>query len=235
MSERFYHPGIASLDQINISGPEANHIAKVMRMTVGDHLKVFDGSGLEFECEIVKFDKKTVSLKKIVAITTDRELPFQIHIGLALPKSDRQRFLIEKLTELGVAGITPLNTQRSIAKATPTNFEKFSRYIVEASKQCGRNQLMEIHAPCNLVEFADKANQPSFSNWMCLMADPNAKCGIPERESHDVLIVVGPEGGFSTDEVDACQIAGFKPVNMGRRILRTETAAIALASKYSIS
>lgn len=235
MSERFYHPGITSSDQINISGPEANHITKVMRMTVGDRLKVFDGTGLEFECEIVEFDKKTVSLKKIGSISTDRELPFQIHVGLALPKSDRQRFLIEKLTELGVSGITPLNTQRSVAKATPSNIEKFRRYIVEASKQCGRNRLMEIHAPCNLVEFADKSNQAPFSNWMRLIADPNADPGIPARENKHVLFVVGPEGGFASDEVDACQIAGFKPVNVGRRILRTETAAIAIASRFSIS
>ena len=232
MSERFYLPDIADSESCKIVGPEANHIAKVMRLTCGQHISVFDGKGREFDCEITESTKKAVYLRRISLIEVDRELTFNIHLGVALPKSDRQRFLIEKLTELGVSDFTPIKTERSIAKSTESNIEKFKRYVIESSKQCGRNRLMTIHRAKTLREFACEIRENRGESWLQIITDPSSGAGLPIRDKN-VAGIVGPEGGLSDEEFDYCIQNGFRSAGLGRRILRTETAAISFAAYYS--
>ena len=234
MSERFYLPDIADSESCRIVGPEANHIANVMRLARGQHISIFDGNGQEFDCEITESTKKVVYIKRISLIEVDRELPFDIHLGVALPKSDRQRFLIEKLTELGVSDFTPIKTERSIAKSTESNIEKFKRYVIESSKQCGRNRLMTIHAAKTLNEFACEIRENNRESWLQIITDPTSGAGLPTPDKN-VAGIVGPEGGLSREEFNYCIQHGFQPAGLGRRILRTETAAISFAAYYSIN
>jgi 16S rRNA (uracil1498-N3)-methyltransferase len=210
-------------------------MTNVMRLAVGSHVFVFDGVGNEFECQIIETKKKAVTLAKVSQLKKNFELPFKLHFGLPLPKSDRQRFLVEKLTELGVTDLTVLDTRYSVVKANSGNIEKLHRYVIESSKQCGRNVLLNIHPTCTLTEFLAPFQAPhSGENSLRLIADPRSRIPVPLRRTHNVTAIFGPEGGFTEQEIDLAVNSGFQSVSLGARILRIETAAIAVASFYSM-
>jgi 16S rRNA (uracil1498-N3)-methyltransferase len=144
-----------------------------------------------------------------------------------LPKGDRQRWIVEKAVELGVSCLIPLHTERSVATGDKGG-EKLDRYVIEASKQCERNRLMEIAQPMAWSDWL--ATAPTTARrWV---ADPTG-CALPsiDREaSAPTFAAVGPEGGFTDQELIAARDAGWDVVALGPRILRIETAAIALAA-----
>ena len=174
----------------------------------------------------------------------DRELPVLLVLGVALPKGDRQKWLVEKAVELGVGRLVPLVTARSVARPTEQALERLRRTVIEASKQCGRNRLMEIASPQDWTEFVGTADSDSFR----LFAHPggpsatavSAARAFPWSEStaetavahgeHVAVLGVGPEGGFTDEEVAVATEAGWQQVDLGPRILRVETAALALAA-----
>src|SRR5262245_8562482 len=139
MSERFYincplSPGLVELD-----GPEARHLATVCRLRPGDAVTLFNGDGLEYPARVTQVGKKQVSVEVLAVESPQRELGFPLVVAAPLPKGDRAQFLIEKLTELGVTNFVPLSTARSVVHPRETKIEKLERYVIEASKQCGRN------------------------------------------------------------------------------------------------
>jgi 16S rRNA (uracil1498-N3)-methyltransferase len=147
-----------------------------------------------------------------------------LEVACPLPKGDRGQFLIEKLTELGVTGFTPLRTARSVVHPSEGRAEKLERYVIEASKQCGRNVLMQIGA----VEPLDKLLQrPPVPRR--IVADP-AGALLEPGPPMDTIILVGPEGGLADTERRAALAAGWQPVSLGPRVLRVETAALALTA-----
>jgi 16S rRNA (uracil1498-N3)-methyltransferase len=250
MSDRFYSSRPITSDSITLDGPEAHHLLHVMRASAGDAVTVFDGNGAEFEAVVDKLRRTEADLRIVTRREVDRELPFQLIVGVALPKGDRQKWIVEKLTELGVSKLVPLITECSVAQPTGNALERLARSVIEASKQCGRNRLMEIAEPqkwgewikgdcglriadCGLGEQQSAIRNPKSEIAVrSLLAHPG---GSPLSEVYTptntpTQLAVGPEGGFTDAEVDAAIAAGWQVVSLGPRILRIETAAVALAA-----
>jgi 16S rRNA (uracil1498-N3)-methyltransferase len=230
MSERFYINCPLQPGAIELEGPEARHLAVVCRVRPGDTVCLFNGDGREYPARVTAVQRRTVTVEVLGTTTAERELAFPLTVAAPVPKGDRAQFLLEKLTEIGVASFVPLSTQRSVVQPRDTRMEKLQRYIVEASKQCGRNVLMKLEGPASWESYCCRGNLPRTK----LLGDP---AGLPLRCLHrdsgsaaGIVIAVGPEGGFSDGEVAAAQAAGWTPVGLGPRVLRVETAALVLAS-----
>jgi 16S rRNA (uracil1498-N3)-methyltransferase len=231
MSDRFYLPDPPTDGQATLAGTEAHHLLHVMRAAVGTPVTLFDGSGAEFEAVVEQLCRAEADVRIVQRREIDRELPFPLVVGVALPKGDRQKWLVEKLTELGVSELVPLVTEHGVAQPTDSAAERLSRSVIEAAKQCGRNRLMRIASP------------QAWSDWIAnskagrrLLAHPSGKSvsQVDLREPVATLIAIGPEGGFTDGEVAAAENAGWKCVSLGPRILRLETAAVALAATVAL-
>ena len=228
MSERYYvNSPIA--DHVVLQGAEARHVAVVCRLRPGDVVCLFNGDGHEYRAAITAADKKRVDLTVLEHSTPTRELPIRLEVACPLPKGDRGQFLIEKLTELGVTAYTPLRTARSVVHPTETRVEKLERYVIEASKQCGRNVLMRIGSLQALAEFLRRSDLPGRR----LLADPSGQALNLPWSRTDTALSIGPEGGFAAEECDLARAAGWQIASLGPRILRVETAALALATILS--
>ena len=151
MADRYYVDTPITGTTAQLTGHEAHHLAHVMRAKSGTEVTVFDGSGAEFSATVARVGRAEIELKVTARHEVDRELPLLLTLGVALPKGDRQRWLVEKATELGVARIVPLLTERSNDRESPAALDKLRRAVIEASKQCGRNRLLEITSPLPVV------------------------------------------------------------------------------------
>ncbi|QDU26390.1 Ribosomal RNA small subunit methyltransferase E [Anatilimnocola aggregata] len=229
MSERFFiEPPIVG-DRALLTGSEVHHLAGVMRAKVGDEITLFDGSGCEFTGRIELLKKDRCELAIVARQEISREPAIAVIAGVALPKGDRQKWLVEKITELGVTELVPLLTTRGVVQPGEQAASRLKRSVIEASKQCGRNRLLEIGTP---VRAQDWFVQVPASETR-LLADP---AGVPlanalsSNSPTRVYVAVGPEGGLTAEEVAAAKSAGWQSVSLGRSILRIETAAIAFAA-----
>lgn len=230
---RFFSENPIEADSAELSGSEHQHMTKVMRLGVGDEVTLFDGSGKEFAATIEQIGRQSTSLSITDSQFIDRELPFELHLAVALPKGDRQQLLVEKVVELGVTSVTPLITQRGVAQPGTKAMQRIGRWIVGASKQSRRNRLMQVTAPLTIDQFfADDTSVPTTK----LIAHPSGQISLSSASKDMQLrdcriqIAIGPEGGFTEDEVDSGKNSDATPVHLGQRILRIETAAIAIAA-----
>jgi len=221
MADRFYTSSVLGLGPVLLQGAEAHHLAAVRRFTQGDLVVLFNGDGHEYPAEVVAVAKKNVALEILRVESPRRESSVRLMVAAPLPKGDRGDFLIEKLTELGVTDFVPLRTQRSIV--TP-NVDKLRRAVIEASKQCGRNVLMCVHPITNWDEFCLRDGLSAIRT----MAHTGAVDSMAPVAG-EATLAVGPEGGFTEQEVALARDAGWKIVTLGPRTLRVETAALALA------
>lgn len=227
MSQRFFvETPIGDAAIARLIDAEAQHLAKVMRAKPGDEIVAFDGSGWEFVARIASLGKSWVELEIIERRQVDRELHHPLTLAVALPKGDRQKVLVEKLVELGVTRLIPLETEHGVAEATPSALIRLRRQVIEASKQCGRNRLMEIAEPLSLARLIDATR----SDEERILAHPSGSALPGLAPQGSTTAAVGPEGGFTDDEVAQAVAAGWKIASLGPRILRIETAAIALAA-----
>jgi len=223
--------------KVVLGGTEAHHLLHVMRARVGDRVVLFDGSGREFAAVIEQLGRSDIRLRIECCEAVDRELDRDVTLAVALPKGERQRWLVEKATELGAARLIPLECERGVAQPTAKALERLRRAVVEASKQCGRNRLMEVAEP---VQFATLLGRHDGTTRRLIAQPRPAATGGGKAAGGtgsaspfapgpgEVVAAVGPEGGFSPEEVAAAREAGFEPVDLGPRILRVETAAVAL-------
>ena len=227
MSDRFFCEQPIIGNEALLAGPAAHHLLHVMRAKVGDRVMLFDGSGAEFEAEVQRTARAEVELEILARQEVDRESRRHVTLGVALPKGDRQKVLVEKLTELGVARLVPLSTSRSVASPSGGALEKLRRQVIEASKQCGRNRLMEITEPAPLNAFLHGFE----ADCTRLIAHPSG--GEPftyASEEEPLTCAIGPEGGFDLQELEMAQKAGWRVVSLGSTVLRVETAAIAFGA-----
>lgn len=239
MSDRFFSfqpiaSGATASASVTLDGQEAHHLLHVMRAKAGQRITLFDGSGAEFDAEIAKCGRSDVEVRVLERREVDRELPFELVVGVSLPKGDRQKWLVEKLTELGVTEMVPLETDRGVAQPTDSALERLERSVIEAAKQCGRNRLMRIAKPQAWDEWV---SIELASDSRRLIAHPEGEwaASIDFARSGATWIAVGPEGGFTDAEVAAAKAAGWQSVALGARILRVETAAAALAAVVALS
>lgn len=226
MSARFYLNLPLTPGPIDMTGPEARHLATVCRLRPGDELCLFNGDGREYPARVLETGKKSVRLEVLGAESPERELGFELEIAAPVPKGDRGQFLVEKLTELGVTTFVPLLCHRAVVQPGEGKIDKLSRYVIEASKQCGRNVLMEIAEPVEWAEYCRRGKPGELR----LLAHPGAKnTSLPARAG-PVCCAVGPEGGFTDEEVTLALENGWQAINLGPRVLRVETAALAMAT-----
>ncbi|HJZ54599.1 MAG TPA: RsmE family RNA methyltransferase [Gemmataceae bacterium] len=225
MSDRFFTPDPLSPGEYVLTGAEAHHLASVRRFAPGDRLTLFNGDGHDYPAEVVSTDRKRALLNVLASVAVDRELPFPLVVGSALPKGDRGDFLIEKLTELGVTRFVPLVTTRCVVVPKETVVRKLGRAVIEASKQCGRNRLMSVSAPLTWEQFVRLADLPVCRHVLHTGPGLAMLAGSPEGSA--VAVAVGPEGGFTQGEIETAIAAGWRLASLGPRVLRVETAAIA--------
>lgn len=230
MSERFFLAAPPSGDRAVLEGDEARHLTRVLRAKVGDMVSLFDGSGHEWPARVASIGRDRVELDTGAPTTDPLPVDIPVTLAVALPKGDRQKWMVEKLTELGAARLVPLETTRGVAEATASAKARLERVAIEACKQCGRNALMEIAPGRPLTSLlAERSGDACI-----LIAHPG---GLPLDEAvsrsgtPEVIALVGPEGGFTDEELAAAEQAGAIRVSLGKHILRVETAAIALAAR----
>jgi 16S rRNA (uracil1498-N3)-methyltransferase len=227
MAERFYTPEPLGPGEFVLAGAEAHHLAAVRRFSPGDRVTLFNGDGSEYLAEVTALAKKSVTLNVLSAVAADRELPFPLVVASALPKGDRAEFLVEKLTELGATRFVPLVTARSVVIPKPSAVEKFARAVVEASKQCGRNRLMAVESPARWEHFVRRHDLPAARFVLHTDGGDTLLLG---RGPEGVAVAIGPEGGFTAEELEAARPGGWRTARLGPRVLRVETAALAAAA-----
>lgn len=230
MAERFFCPDPLEIGDYVLTGPEAHHLAHVRRIELGERVVLFNGDGREYPAEVISVGRRCVVLSILSVEEADRELPVPIWVASALPKADRTDFLIEKLTELGAARFIPLLTTRSVVIPRDGAVEKFERAVIEASKQCGRNRLMQIDPPQRWEQFVTRTDLPVRK--VLLHANPQ----LPPLEAPSTsggVLAIGPEGGFTAEEITAAREHGWELMNLGPRTLRIETAALAAVARWS--
>jgi 16S rRNA (uracil1498-N3)-methyltransferase len=235
MADRFFTDQPLNLGEIVLDGAEAHHLAAVRRFVPGDTVTLFNGDGAEYPAEVLSAGKKQVVVVVQKRIEANRELPFPLVIASALPKGDRADFLLEKLVELGVTSFVPLICERSVVVPKEHKREKYERAVIEASKQCGRNRLMDVQPPCKFTEFVGRAMEGTKRILHTSLAESASDgsvfsplLALPANKT--LTWLVGPEGGFTEEEVSLAIQNGWQPASLGPRILRIETAAIAAAA-----
>jgi 16S rRNA (uracil1498-N3)-methyltransferase len=224
MAERFFVDQVLGPGRIELDGPEAHHLATVCRLRVGDSVCLFNGDGHQYPAVIGTVGRRKVGLEVSRSETPPRELPCRLEVAAPLPKGERADFLIEKLTELGVTAFTPLQTERSVVHPSKVKQDRLRRHVIEASKQCGRNVLMELRPLTSWDDLLARHDLPAHR----VLAHPGTLEPISLPGS-DTIAAVGPEGGFTEEEVAAALTSGWVAVSLGPRLLRVETAALALA------
>ena len=235
MSDRFFSETPITGELATLDGPEAHHLLHVMRARIGDRVTLFDGSGAQFVAEIAATKCASVELRIVDRSEVDRELPFELVVGVSLPKGDRQKWLVEKLTELGVTTLAPLITERGVAQPTASALDRLRRSVIEAAKQCGRNRLMTIAEPQEWTAYLSKHPGGDESRRLVAHFGGLPFSSIDFTQAIETHLAIGPEGGFSDNEITAATAAGWQIVDLGPRILRVETAAIALAAVVAAS
>ena len=239
MSQRFFVEPPIVCDRATLRDTEAHHLLHVMRAKRGDEVVLFDGTGCEFRARVESLARATVELAVLERSEVNRELPFALTLGVALPKGDRQKWLVEKMVEVGVNRLVPLHTERGVAQPVEQALERLRKSVIEAAKQCGRNRLMEIAAPQSWIDYLSAA--PADSRRY--VAHPGGEPGIgllslsteqSVMAASDAWLAIGPEGGLTDEEIDLARRAGWQPIDLGPRILRVETAALALAAHIAL-
>jgi 16S rRNA (uracil1498-N3)-methyltransferase len=223
-------------DTIEISGAEARHIQTVLRLKVGDEIVLFDGTGKEYwgTIESRRLHRITVKIDKID--TPRRESPIDVILGQALLKGDKMDYVFQKTTEMGVSAIFPFISSRTIpvlgGKGAERRWNRWKRIVVESAKQCGRVIPPRVE---NIRHFGSILEGPvhgfvKLILWEKEERSLKERMGEIDRDSRKFLFLVGPEGGFSEVEISAAEGKGFIPVGVGPRVLRSETAGVAMLS-----
>ena len=207
-------------------GP-SQHLARVLRMGPGDALQLFDGSGLEHRARIVAADRRQVTAVLLDAQPGLAESPLRIHLGIGISRGERMDLVVQKATELGVAAISPLYTERTEVRLRgereARKRQHWRQVIVSACEQCGRSIIPIVYEPTALSQWLASADgERKFVLHHRATAAPEG-AQLPAS----VSLLVGPEGGLSEAEIGSAEAAGFESLALGPRILRTETAPLA--------
>lgn len=234
---RFYCPPPLQADTtFELPPAAAHHASRVLRLRAGDAVQVFDGEGHAIQGVILEITGKRVLLGELKNCTAECESPLHIVLAQAMSSNEKMDWVVQKATELGVSEIQPVQTKRSVTKLSGERAEKRTEHwhsvAISACEQCGRNVLPKMHAPLEFSAWlakmrdAQMSNVASDSKLILLPQGATALHELPKPQG-TVTLLVGPEGGFTADEEQLAQHAGFAPIRLGARILRTETAAVA--------
>ena len=222
---------------VTILGDDAHHISRSLRMAAGETVTVSDMQRTEYECVLTDFLPDRVLARVVSATPSDTEPPYRAHVFQALPKGDKLDSVIQKAVECGAFEITTFESERCIVRLKGENeskkVERRQRIALEAAKQSGRGVVPTVNASVSFEEALRRAREADIALF-CYEGDgtealpsvlKRCRKSLAEGVEPDVSIVIGSEGGFSLAEAEAARAAGLIPVGLGKRILRTETAA----------
>ena len=238
---RFHCPSPLQTGEVVVLPAGAARHVQVLRMQPGGSIILFNGAGLggEFEATIEHMGRSDVRVIVGAHLRIERESLRQVHLIVGVPANDRMDWLVEKATELGVASIQPVMTERSVLRLSGERADKkrahWQAIAVAACEQCGRNQVPAIHTVQTLNAWLGAQRMPSETERFLLSLRPETQAlGSRMRgNTAAATFLSGPEGGLSTAEEEAALAKGFQPVSLGNRVLRAETAALAALSTFA--
>ncbi len=228
-----------------MSATAARHV-QVLRMQPGDSITLFNGHDDvgegEFEATITRIGRSDVDVTIGHYTATEREAKRAVHLAVGMPANDRMDWLVEKATELGVASIQPLIAERSVLRLSGERAEKklahWRAIAIAACEQCGRNRVPVIHAAASLSQWLRSTAQQASTSQRLLLSLQGGTQALAQvvniTDGAPLLFLSGPEGGLSPTEEAAALASGFKPVTLGPRVLRAETAPLACLAFLSL-
>jgi 16S rRNA (uracil1498-N3)-methyltransferase len=237
---RFYVPDIDASDRsIPLDGLIARQLRTVLRIDIGEHIRLFDGSGSEWEVEVDHVGKGTIETTLISAVQPVQEPTVSVTMLLGLAKPERIELAIQKCTELGAVRFVPVTSERvqggNTGAPSPKRLERWQRIAIEAAEQSGRAIVPTIESPMSVLEAVKQASetQPVLCMWE-EVSDQSRPLSAALRslgaDSTEIAALIGPPGGFTEEEVTAIQEVGADLVTLGPRVLRSETAAVVVIS-----
>jgi len=232
--DRFFCSIITAGAVVELEEAETHHLQHVLRHQQGDRVELFDGQGRSATAEIVKVGRRSATLQVQDDVAMQPPSPVELTLAVAPPKGERLRWLVEKATELGVSRLALLVTERSVTEPRDTRLAKLEQTVIAACKQSRRNRLMELQPAIRLEEFL--VQDAAGVKWI---ANPGG-VPFPQQWASTASVtrltcLIGPEGGFSAEELEIAKAHHAVPVALGSSILRVETAAIAVASFVLLS
>lgn len=233
MSRRFFDDQPFTANQsVTLSPGPSHHIAKVLRMGAQEPVTLFNGRGGEWSAVVEEVGKKAVVARLLVFHDIDRMPPRPVVLGLPLIKGERMDYAIQKATEMGVAAIQVLETERTEvrlkAEREDRKIEHWRQVVTAACEQCGMNRLPRLEAVMPLRDFLVVADGLKLIAHPGEAALSSQSLRAASPASSPITLLTGPEGGFSAAELDAANAAGFRSFALGERVLRAETAPVAL-------
>jgi 16S rRNA (uracil1498-N3)-methyltransferase len=224
----FIEEPLAAGKRCEVGGSAANHLARVLRLREGDSLTLFDGTGGEYGARVIGFRKDGVQVDVQDHRAIERESALDLTLAQGISRGERMDWVVQKATELGVRRIVPMFTERSVVKLDDRQSERklahWRAIAIAACEQCGRNRVPDIETPARFFDVL----RASDASGARLLLSPAASMRVRDvPRPSKVTLLIGPEGGLADHEEEAALKAGFDPVQLGPRILRTETAAIA--------
>lgn len=227
---RIYQPSTLVIGETVLLDEEpSHHLARVLRAKIGDTVTVFNGLGGEYPCDITEITKRNVTVRVLAFSPREAESNLNLCLAQGISRGEKMDYTIQKAVELGVTHIVPLLTERCTVKLDEERREKRLKHwqsiIIGAAEQSGRNRIPTLTAPQSFSQGLQtlKADQ-------CFILSPFAEQKLQSTQlqiGQSIVLLIGPEGGFSKTEIEQANRAGFIPLNLGPRILRTETAAVA--------
>ncbi len=213
---------------VKLSDNAATHATRVLRLNVGDAIKLFNGDSFDYACELISVKKSEVLAKVKASIAVTNESPLNITLLQGISCGDRMDYTIQKAVELGVKQIQPISTERSVVKLSSERAEKrlehWQNVVISACEQCGRAKIPAVLTPTTLTNWL--ATNPQSNSTRILLNPVGAKrlAELP-KSTQDIQLLIGAEGGLTQAEIAVAIDHGFQSVVLGPRILRTETAA----------
>ena len=239
MHHFFVLPQAVEGDKVTITGPDVNHIRNALRMRQGESLLISDGEGNDYHCRISLIESGLVEAR-VIERRESRELPVRLYLFQGLPKSDKMELIIQKAVELGFYEIIPVITKNAVvkldAKKERSRLERWQAISESAAKQSGRSKIPKVEKVMLLKEALEMAegldrilipyeNQSGIDTMRKALEETG-------EDTRSIAVFIGPEGGFDESEILLAKEQGAVPVSLGRRILRTETAGLAILSLF---
>lgn len=237
MQHFFVTPSQVEGERIYIEGSDVNHMKNVLRMRQGEEVEISDGDNLKYRCVVEGYEEGRAVLAIQQRMPVDTELPCRITLFQGLPKQDKMELIVQKAVELGASQVVPVATRRSVVKLdekkAAKKTQRWQQIAESAAKQAGRGYIPQVSSVLSYPEALQMAGELDVLLIPYELAEgmeEARKVVASIAQGQSVGIFIGPEGGFEKEEVDAAIRQGAKAITLGRRILRTETAGLAILS-----
>jgi 16S rRNA (uracil1498-N3)-methyltransferase len=234
---RFYCPApLATGQTLELPAGAARHV-QVLRLQPGAAITLFNGQGGEFQAVVEHMGRSDVRVQVSLHLPLEREAPRKVVLAVGMPANERMDWLVEKATELGVAGIQPLVAERSVLKLNSERAQKkrahWQGIAIAACEQCGRNRVPAIHEVMDMTRWLAMPREQELRLVLSLSSEARPLMQAAAGAA-PLLVLSGPEGGLSANEEHAALAQGFQPASLGARVLRAETAPLAVLAALTL-